>query len=210
MRGTFPLASLLNPLLPMKTTCLIAGLVVLALATPIVSAQTPQTGAPISVADVKKALGPPETVMATVAAVDFDERIVVLRTEAGMDRALYVGSEVTRFKNIKVGDRVTITYYMSLATALLQPGETPGASAAGAVTTTPGTKPGGTMAEQVRWVVTVNSVDLKNQTVTVTGPKGRTVTVKAENKDRIAKLKPSDKIEVVLTAAAVVSMAPAR
>ena len=59
-------------------------------------------------------------------------------------------------------------------------------------------------------MVTVNSVDLKNQTVTVTGPKGRTVTVKAENKDRIAKLKPNDKIEVVLTAAAVVSMAPAR
>jgi ABC-type Fe3+-hydroxamate transport system substrate-binding protein len=197
----------------MKTTCLIAGLAALALATPpIVSAQTqtPQTGAPVSMADVKKALGAPETVTATVAAVDFDERIVVLRTEAGMDRALYVGSEVSRFKNIKVGDRVTITYYMSLATALLQPGEAPGASAAGAVTTTPGTKPGGTLAEQVRWVVTVNSVDLKNQTVTVTGPRGRTVTVKAENKDRIAKLKPNDKIEVVLTAAAVVSMAPAR
>ena len=141
--GRIPLASLLNLPVTMKTTCLIAGLAALALATPpIVSAQTqtPQTGAPISIADVKKALGAPETVTATVAAVDFDERIVVLRTEAGMDRAMYVGSEVSRFKNIKVGDRVTITYYMSLATALLQPGEAPGASAAGAVTTTPGVR----------------------------------------------------------------------
>ncbi len=195
----------------MKTTCLFAGLVVLALTTPtIVSAQT-QAGEPISMAELKKALGTPETVTATVAAVDFDNRIVVLRTEAGMDRALYVGNEVSRFKNIKVGDRVTLTYYMSLATALLQPGESSKTVAAGAVVPNPsGTKPGGTVAEQVRWVVTVNSVDLKNQTVTVTGEHGRTVTVKAQDKDRIAKLKPNDRIEVVLTAAAVLSMAPAR
>lgn len=174
--------------------------------------QTPQTGTPtVSVAELKKALGNPETVTATVVAVDYDERVVMLRNEAGMDRALYVGSEVMKFKNIKVGDRLTITYYMSLATQLVPPGQTPSTGATGALVGTPGsTKPGGTLSEQVRWVVTVNSVDLKNQTVTVTGEKGRTVTVKAENKERLAQLKPNDRLEVVLTAAAVVSMAPAR
>ena len=165
----------------------------------------------MSVAELKKALGNPETVTATVAAVDYDERVVMLRTEAGTDRALYVGSEVTKFKNIKVGDRLTITYYMSLATQLLRPGETgkPGATAA-VVGTAGSPKPGGTLSEQIRWVVTVNAVDLNNQTVTVTGEKGRTITFKAEDKARIAQLKPNDRIEVVLTAAAVVSMTPAR
>ena len=173
------------------------------------TAKTPDTA--IDAAELKKILGKPETVSATVTAIDYNERMIVLRGESGAVRTLFVGSDVTKFKNIKVGDMVKLTFYMSLATEVLQPGQAPNPRSSSDIVPTTGTaKPAGTMSEQQRWVVTVNEVDLPNQTVTVTTEKGRTIAIKAADKARISKLKPNDKVEVVLTAAAVLSVEPGK
>jgi hypothetical protein len=189
------------------------ALLALILAAPSASAlaqtKTPDTA--IDAAELKKILGKPETVSATVTAIDYNERMIVLRGESGAVRTLFVGSDVTKFKNIKVGDVVKLTYYMSVATEVLQPGQAPNPrSASDIVPTTGSAKPAGTISEQQRWVVTVNEVDVPNQTVTVTTEKGRTIAIKAADKARISKLKPNDKVEVVLTAAAVLSVEPGK
>jgi hypothetical protein len=170
-------------------------------------AQTPAPTPTITVAEIKEIVGKPETITATVAAIDYDARVVMLRSEAGVDRTLFVGKDVSKLQNVKVGDRVKITYYMSLATEVLQPGEEAKTGTTTAVVGTAGsTKPAGMVSEQERWLVTVNAVDLENQTVTITGEKGRTVTVKGVDKAKLAQLKPNDRVEIVLTAAAIVNV----
>jgi hypothetical protein len=175
--------------------------------------QTPpeqQPTPPVSVAELKKKLGSPETLTATIVTLDRDQGIVVLKGETGTERSVYLGTDIDKLKNVKVGDRIKITYYMSLGTNMVPPGETAQSGrTSAAVGTAGGTKPGGTLAKQARWVVTVNSVDQQTGTVTVTTDQGRTITFLAEDKARIAQLKPNDRLEVVLTAAALVSVEPA-
>jgi hypothetical protein len=48
------------------------------------------------------------------------------------------GPEVQRFDALKVGDRVTFSYYESLVTAIRRPGAAPKAPESAAVTRTPG------------------------------------------------------------------------
>lgn len=174
--------------------------------TPTPQVVAPQTQAPVSVAELRQKLGEPKTIKATVSAIDYDARVVTLRDEAGKDSALYVGSDVSRFKDVKVGDRITATYYMSLATEILQPGQTSRPGSTSAVVGTAGSLPGGTVSEQVRWLVTVDAVDQAQGTVTVTGERGRSVTFKAADPSRIAQLKPGDRLEVTLTGAVIVNM----
>jgi hypothetical protein len=166
-------------------------------------AQQPQQ--PVSVAGLRKAMGPPETVKATITTIDPTEQIVVLKGDSGAERTLYLGQDIAKITHLKVGDRIALTYHMSLATQVLRPGETAQPGRVGAEI---GTAGGRTIAEQLRWVVEVNSVDQQKGTVTVTTEKGRTITFLAEDKSRIAQLKPGDRIEVLLTAAAVVSVEP--
>ena len=186
---------------------LLAAPVMIAAANPL---QVPQPQVPtVSLSELKKSLGEPQTIKATVSAIDYDDRVVVLRDDSGKDHSLYVGSEVARFKNIKVGDRLTATYYMSLASRLLAPGEA-GASGTvtGAVPTAGGDRPAGTFSEQTRWLVTVESVDVPNQTVALRGEQGRVINVRVADRERLAQVKPGDKLEVTLTAAVIVNMTP--
>jgi hypothetical protein len=186
-------------------------------ATTAVMAQAPaapapaQARQPITQEDIKRLVGTPVTVTAAVAAIDYTQRIVVLRDKEGKDSALHVGEDVQRFTNVKVGDRVTMTYYNSLAVELIQPGESPSDSLAlGVVGTTGVDRPGATISAQSRIKATVSAIDTVNQTVTLTGEQGRSVIVKVANKDRLAKVKTGDQIEVIMTAAALVSVEPAK
>jgi hypothetical protein len=173
-------------------------------ATPITDASTQS---PISVEELRKALGAPTITTATVAAIDYDARVVVLRDEKGTDNAIYVGDEVSRLPNVKVGDKVKMTFYMSLASRLLQPGEASRSGATEAVVGTTGRdRPGGTASYQQRWTVTVNAVDTAQQTVTVTGEKGRTFTFKVAEPARLANVKAGDRLEIDFTAAAIINV----
>jgi hypothetical protein len=189
------------------TTLLLASPMAIALAHYTQAPQPPKP--PVSVADLRKALGSPETVTATITAIDHEQRMVVLKGESGAERTLFVGPEVTKFKNLKVGDRIKMTYYMSLGTEFVPPGESGKSGRVSAAVGTAGATAGGTIAEQARWLVTVKSVDVEKSIVTVTTEQGRTISFKAEDKNKIAQLKPNDRLEVVLTAAAIVSVEPA-
>lgn len=179
-------------------------------AAPQATPQAPSTqGEPTSVADIRKKLGDPVTVKATVTAIDYDTRVVVLRDADGSEHSMYVGQDVTKLKNVKVGDVVSITYYVSLASNIVKPGETATAGSRAAVGTAGSDKPGGAAAYEQRWLVKVDAVDPAAQTVTVTGEKGRTFTFKVDDKAKLQAAKPGDQVEVIFTAAAVVSVVPA-
>ena len=165
-----------------------------------------QTQTPTSVADIRKALGDPITLKATVSAVDYDDRVMVLRDDKGVDHAVYVGEDVKRLKEVKPGDKVTATFYMSLAANIIKPGDPADAGTRESAVGTGGSRPGGTASLQKRWVVTVGAIDLAQQTVEVTGEQGRRLTLKVDDPAKLARAKTGDRVEVVFTAATIVSV----
>jgi hypothetical protein len=144
---------------------------------------------------------------ATIQAIDSTARTVTLRDEKGQEDTYMVGPEVKRFEELKVGDKVKMTYYESMVFQVRKPGDTPGATTMdAAVNRGKGALPSGSAAVQEKMTVTVKAIDPAVPSVTVTTPDGRTVTRKIENKKNIEGLKVGDQIDITYTLALLTSI----
>jgi Cu/Ag efflux protein CusF len=141
---------------------------------------------------------------ATIQAIDPATRFITLRDDKGNEDSFKVGDSVKRFDELKVGQRVNITYYESLVFHLVKPGETPGGTSfEAALTRAKSELPAGTLATQDKATVTVKAIDQAVPSISVTTADGREVTRKIENKKYLEGLKPGDKIDIVFTRALV-------
>ncbi len=151
---------------------------------------------------------------ATVEAISMATREVTLRGAGGQAETIKVGPEARNLDQVRVGDRVTVSYYESF-TAQMRMHDKPNEgfmSAAGAVRAAPGERPGGAAAQSTSSTVTINSVDTKNHTVTFHRPDGVVATIpvkSAQGREFVAKLKPGDVVDVMYTEAVAVEVAPA-
>ena len=173
-----------------------------------VAAALVMTGAPAS---AQKPVSLAEVVSHTftIEQIDHTTRRVSLKDKDGFVEDVICGPEVTRFDALKVGDRVTFRYHESLVTAIQHPGTAkPAASAA--VTRTPGTQPGGTIAQQMTVAVTLEAIDAKVPSVSIKTADGRRMSFKVENAKNLEGYKPGDKVEVTYTQALAVSVEPAK
>ncbi len=149
---------------------------------------------------------------ATVQAVDLEKRVVTLKGEKGNVFDVAVGEEVRNLPQVKVGDIVVVKYYESIAFRILKPGEI----AEGVRETEtmsrakPGESPAGKVGREVSLVATIQAIDKKKATVTLKGPEGRTVTVKAENPKNLEKIKVGDEVQITYTEALAVSVEKAK
>lgn len=171
----------------LKTSIVLAGLVALAVSVPAAAQQ------PITKVNAVSAT-------ATVQAIDSTARKVTLRNDKGEEDTFVVGPAMTRFNELKVGDKVKMTYYQSLVLQVRKPGEktnVPGVDAA--LTRAKGEMPGATLAAQEKMNVTVKAIDPALPSITVTTDDGRTVTRKIENKKYLEGVKVGDKIDVTYT-----------
>ncbi len=143
----------------------------------------------------------------TIEAIDHSSRIVSLRDKDGTIEDIYCGPEVKRFDALKVGDKVTFRYYESVVYQVRKPGtaaESP--SSTPSVVRTPGTKPGGTVSEQMTATVTIAAIDTKVPSVTVTAADGRKMSFKVENPKNLEGVKVGDKVEITYTQALAISV----
>jgi Cu/Ag efflux protein CusF len=151
------------------------------------------------------------TATATIQAIDTTSRLITLRDDKGEEDTFSVGPAVTRFNELKVGDKVRMTYYESIMLQLLKPGDKANpASVEAAATRAKGALPGGTIATQEKKTVTVKTVDLTVPSITVTTEDGRTFTRRVENKKNLEGVKPGDRIEITYTQAVLASVEPAK
>jgi Cu/Ag efflux protein CusF len=147
------------------------------------------------------------TATATVQAIDYTARTVTLRNEAGEEDTFAVGPDVQRFNEIKVGDKVRMTYYESIAYSLRKPGDkTPPSTESAAVVAAKGKLPGATISQQMTTTVTVKSVDPKVPSITVVTADGRTVSRRVEQAKNLEGVKPGDRIDITYTQALVTSL----
>jgi Cu/Ag efflux protein CusF len=173
-----------------KTHIVLAGLVALAGMAAPAAAQQPK---PITKVNSISAT-------ATVQAIDSTARKVTLRNDKGEEDTFIIGPEMKRFDELKVGDKVKMTYYESLVLQVRKPGEkTNVAGVDAALTRAKSEMPGATLAAQEKMSVTVKAIDTKLPSITVTTDDGRTVTRKVENKKNLEGVKVGDKIDLTYT-----------
>ena len=151
------------------------------------------------------------TATAIVQAVDLEKREVVLKGKGGKLHTIKVGEEARNLPQVKVGDRVVVTYYEALAVNLTK--DTTGGIATRKDTVTTdraelGQKPAGMVRQDVEVVANVTGINKKTRRVTLQGAKSA-VTLKVPDDIDISKLKVGDQVRANYTQELAVAVEPA-
>jgi len=164
--------------------------------------------------DAPKALSTERAILATVTAkveaIDQAKREVTLKGPLGNVVTFVVDERVKRLNEFKVGDDVTADYYVSLAGELRAPTKEerkkPITFVAGAARAPKDASPAGGALRAIKVVATVEGLDLPTRSVTLKGPMGNFITVRAASVDNMKKLRLGDTIVVTYTEALAISL----
>jgi Cu/Ag efflux protein CusF len=160
----------------------------------------PGTG---TIAEVVRASG-------VIDAIDVPTRHVVLKTSQGKMLAFAVGPDARNFEQLKVGDRVRVSYAQALTLTLMKDGkelrskaETPsGARSA------EGDRPAGVVGQKIEVTADVTAVNGKTHMVTLRGPEHE-VDLKVRDPEQLKLIKVGDQVHAVYTEAVALSVEPA-
>jgi Cu/Ag efflux protein CusF len=153
-----------------------------------------------------------EELSASVTSVDAKTRIIGMKADDGTTGEYQAGPEVKNFAQIKVGDKVVVSYYRGLAATVLPAGTVVSKDVQQvdlATTAKAGEKPAAGIGSAVKATVVVQKADTKANTVTFTRPDGSTKTLPVksdEGKAFLKKLKTGDKVDVVYAEAVAVEV----
>ena len=136
------------------------------------------------------------TISGTVATIDHAKRVVNIKTADGKFETIDVPAAATRFDELKVGDKVSVTYNNNVAARLKPPGEP--AVDTGSMATTAGqqARPGGTTAVQRTMTVTVDAIDKNASSMTFSGPNGWKYSRHVVDPAVFDKVKVGDKVDI--------------
>ena len=146
------------------------------------------------------------TETAAVEAIDPATRAITLKKPDGTYVTIVAGPEIKRFAEIKPGDKVTARYYENVVLRLKRPGEPDVDTAAKSTTPSQQVMPGGTKAKQRTITATITAIDMNAPSISFTGPNGWKYSSPVEQKERLAKVKVGDKVDIVWTEALLVSL----
>ena len=136
------------------------------------------------------------TLSGTVATIDHNKRIVNIRKADGSFEAVDVPAGAQRFDELKVGDKVSITYNNNVSARLKPPGEAPVDTQTGATTAGQGERPGGTASMQRTMTATVDAIDKNASSITFTGPNGWKYSRHIVDPSVLDNLKVGDKVDI--------------
>jgi hypothetical protein len=147
---------------------------------------------------------------ATVTAVDLPQRMVALRNDSGDEFVVEATEAVRNLDQVKVGDEVVVSYTEAVAWQVKPASQgAPGVSTESGVTRAqPGEKPGGTVGRSVTVTATITAIDMANDTVTLTGPGGRSQTIKARDPANLRKVQVGDLVDITYTEAVAIAVRP--
>ncbi|MFO1372769.1 MAG: hypothetical protein U1F42_10375 [Candidatus Competibacteraceae bacterium] len=137
-----------------------------------------------------------ETATATVKAIDLQNRKVTLKGQGGKVFTIKVSDEVRNLPQVKVGDRVVVTYEEALSvqiTGKAGTGISKRVDAVSASRAEPGQLPAGAVRETTKITANIIAVDKLTRHVTIKGAK-QTVTLKVPEDIDINTLKVGDEI----------------
>lgn len=148
---------------------------------------------------------------ATVKAINSAKREITLTLDNGKTKKFKLGPEVRNFDQIKVGDKVNITFAEALGVFVRKSDAPPSAEETDTVGLAPkGAKPGVLMANTTVFTAKVEAINYKKRKVTLKGPNGTLKTVKvAQEVKRFDEVKKGDDVTIRVTDALLIDvMAP--
>jgi Cu/Ag efflux protein CusF len=153
------------------------------------------------------------TVTATVVKIDSANRILSLKGEDGDVVDVSVSEAVKRFPEIKVGDKLNITYMEALLVSVAKAESATALGSSVEQTLEPkkgGDRPAAVATRRIKATVGVDSVDLDKRLLKVHTADGSSETFHIQDPKRAEGVKPGDKITLVYEEAVAVSItAPA-
>ena len=151
---------------------------------------------------------------AAVQSVDVEKRELTLKGPLGDVVTLTVDPAVKRLNEIKVGDEVTAKYYISVAAELREPTAEEKAKplmiSEGVAKAPKDASPAAGGLRMIRVVATVEGLERPTRMVTLKGPRGNYLSVRARDPKRLEKLHLGDTIVVTFTEALAVSVEKAK
>ena len=161
-------------------------------------------------AQVKILPGETTTMTATVEAIEQSSRSVTLRDPKGQLRTITVPQSVERFSDVKIGDKLTVTFYDTITIRKKDPGEPDVDTLTGGKTPTAGAKPAGTASIQQTITATIDQIDMNVPSISFKGPRGWAYSSKVKDKKALSQVKVGDRVDIIWTEAMLTSMAPAK
>jgi len=142
---------------------------------------------------------------AKITAIDPKNHTVTLQAASGAKQTFKV-SKKFNFKKVKVGDNVVVNAVDAIAISLRGPKSGPPGEVGTEVTGADKTDVG--EMDTVRVAAKIKAIDTKKPSVTLEGPDGGTLVVKAESARGLEGLKVGDDLDVTYTHAVVVDLVP--
>ena len=146
------------------------------------------------------------TLAGTVETIDHDKHVMNIKTDDGMFNTIDVPASVKRFDELKVGDKVSVTYNNTVLVKLKPPGEA--AVDTGNKTSTMGQeqRPGGTTAVERTMTATVAAIDKDAPSITFVGPNGWKYSRHIVDPGVLNNLKVGDKVDITWNTAVTVAV----
>ena len=143
----------------------------------------------------------------TVKAVDLDKKTVTVEGSTGRVETIDA-KEARNLDQVKVGDKVTVTYTQALAVFVRKSDEPPSTSEKQTVQLAPkGEKPGGVVARTVELTGTIQSVDAQKRMVEVRVPAGDVRTFKVDPRVKnLSQVKKGDQVVLRYTESVALSV----
>ena len=133
----------------------------------------------------------------TVTIVNVEKRMLTIRKPDGHFEVIHIPEEVKRIDEIKINDKLTISYLEAVAVDLRKSaaGAAPGVVATKEIDRDAGRKPAGSMVETLKVTGVVEAVNRSASTVTVRGPEN-TVTLTVQDPSLLEGVAAGDGVEV--------------
>ena len=160
----------------------------------------------ITMAQTKTITSEMRTETGTVEAIEASTRTVTIKKADGTYVQTVAGPDLTRFSEVKVGDKITAKFYENVVVRMKHPGEADVDTAATGTTGSAQDLPGGTKAKQRTITATITAIDPATPSITFTGPNDWKYTSKVQDTEALAKVKVGDKVDIVWTEAVLVSL----
>jgi hypothetical protein len=145
----------------------------------------------------------------TVETVDIGTRTIILRSDKGEMKTVHAPAEVKRLADIHPGDTVNATYYDNMMLKMKGAGEPDVDTNRAALTPGTGPSPTGTSGKQQTMTVLIDAIDLAAPSISFKGPRGWSYSSKVQDKKALEQVKVGDRVDITLTSATLVSVAPA-
>ena len=129
-------------------------------------------------------------------AIDHGKRVVTIKTADGIFETIDVPTSAKRFDELKVGDKVSVTYNNNVSVRAKPPGEPAVDTVSKKSTMGQEERPGGTTSIQQTMTVTVATIDKNTSAITFTGPNGWKYTRHVVDPAVLEKIKVGDRIDV--------------